>query len=85
MGEYIILKPDVTEVVSSTSGIIVSVEEEGEVKNTGIIVSKGELCNIQAVRDDRVYFNAQAGTEIEVEGSKLRAIRPQDIIALIIE
>jgi co-chaperonin GroES (HSP10) len=83
LGEYILIEPKKVEVVSSDSGIIIPTEDEGEIKNIGEVVSVGDLCALGIIGGNIVYFNTQAGTEIEVDGVKLRAIRPQDVIALL--
>jgi co-chaperonin GroES (HSP10) len=82
LGEYILIKPEIVE-VTSASGILISTEDEGEVKNIGEVISIGDGV-LGIMEGDRVYFNPQAGNDIEIEGVKLRALRPQDIIAKVI-
>jgi co-chaperonin GroES (HSP10) len=85
LGDYIIVEPEKIEVVSSDCGIIIPTEEDGDVKNIGFVVSVGDSCKLDVFGGSKVYFNTQAGTEIEVDGLKLRAIHPQDVIAILTE
>ncbi|MEM9941328.1 MAG: co-chaperone GroES [Planctomycetota bacterium] len=88
LGDKVVVKR--TEAEETTTGGIVlpsaarEKSQEGRVLSTGNgkLLADGTRSDPQVGEGDRVIFSSYAGTEIEVDGSKLLIMNESDILAV---
>lgn len=90
VGEKLVVKR--VEATEKTAGGILLPEsarekpQEGKVLSvgTGRLLPDGSRSVPQVNEGDRVIFNSYAGTEIEVDGSKLMILNESDVLAILV-
>lgn len=82
VGHYIIIN-QIIEEEKSSSGLILSVQESGEMRyGRGHVVTCGEL--VKAVKEgDYIYFDKRQGHQVMIEGVQYGVIKESDVVVLL--
>ena len=80
LGDRVLILPDPAEKMTK-SGLYIP-DTAQEKPTTGTVVGAGGDCK-EVRNGDRVMYGKFAGTEIELNGEKLRMVRESDIFAIV--
>ena len=81
IGERVLVKPVKAE--EKTAGGIYLPENEKEKNNKGIVEAVGQLKDAKLKEGDQVIFESYSGTEITLQGKKLKLLNIKDVLAKI--